>query len=169
MIFVLLFKTALLDRPRTSPVWTLAPCAGGDGCLVRSRPRAYSFRFADGSFLAFRPSGSHSHGIALDGSGDGLRRLFSSLPSQRAAICKAAIAALAWIAVPCCPTTLTYSTQIPSRQTYLASAALAALFGLAMQHLWGAGESRAEAGYGLASAAMIHTTSTVVDHKRAIS
>jgi hypothetical protein len=47
-----------------------------------------------------------------------------------------AVAALAWIGVGLVPYSfLTYSTQIPSRQTYLASVGLVMLFGLAVNSL----------------------------------
>jgi len=48
---------------------------------------------------------------------------------------RSGMAALAWIGIALAPYSfLTYSTQIPSRQTYLASAGLAMLVGLAMAH-----------------------------------
>jgi hypothetical protein len=52
--------------------------------------------------------------------------------AARRATKHAAASALAWIGVALVPYSfLTYSTRIPSRQTYLASAGLALLFGLA--------------------------------------
>jgi hypothetical protein len=100
--------------------------------------RSYSFRFSDGSFSLHAPfwiTWPHSYlrvlwiwglaaGAAIVAARDGgLRR--------------SALVALAWIGVALAPYSfLTYSTAIPSRQTYLASAGLAMLFGLATAWWW---------------------------------
>jgi hypothetical protein len=66
-------------------------------------------------------------------------------------------AALVWMAVALLPYSfLTYSAQIPSRQTYLASAGLAALFGLAMASLWAETGRARLAACALAVIALLH-------------
>ena len=87
---------------------------------------------------------------------------------REANVRKAAIAALAWIAIALLPYSfLTYSTQIPSRQTYLASAGLAALFGLAMAHLSAEGGRDRRIAAVLALAALAHNMGYLWIRKRA--
>jgi hypothetical protein len=111
-------------------VWAMAALAA---------TRNYSFRFSDGSFSLHAP-------FWLTWPRNCFRALWIWGLAALAAIFLArdrslrgpAIAALAWIGIGLAPYSfLTYSTQIPSRQTYLASAGLALLFGLAMAH-WSA-------------------------------
>jgi hypothetical protein len=98
--------------------------------------RGTSFRFADGSFSIHAP-------FWITWPRNYFRVLWIwGLPATAAvfvardrALRGAAIAAFAWIGIGLAPYSfLTYSTQIPSRQTYLASAGLALLCGLAMAH-----------------------------------
>jgi hypothetical protein len=99
-----------------------------------AQSRSNSFRFTDGSFSLYAPfwlTWPHSFArllwiwgwpavLALFLPGDGRFR-------------RAALATLAWIGMALVPYSfLTYSTQIPSRQVYLASAGLAFLVGLAL-------------------------------------
>jgi hypothetical protein len=91
--------------------------------------RGHSFRFTDGSFSLHAPvwlTLPRNFGRVL---------WFWGLLSV-AVIRKSALVALAWIAIALVPYSfLTYSSQIPSRQLYLASAGLSFLFGLAMVRL----------------------------------
>jgi len=74
-----------------------------------------------------------------------------------------ALRAIAWIAVALLPYVfLTYSTAIPSRQTYLATAGLAILFGLAMQTL-----ARREVMAVAAAVMVIHNVGILWTKKRA--
>ena len=87
--------------------------------------RAYSFRFADGSFSLHAPFWiAWPRGFArLMWIWGWIAAAILAMRYREADVRKAAIAALAWIAVALLPYSfLTYSTQIPSRQTYLASA-----------------------------------------------
>ena len=107
------------------PFFTLAAVAAGAIFLGRTS----SFRFDDGSFSLHAPFWiTWPRGVA--------RVLwpwgFLALPLVR----KDALMPLAWIGLALIPYSfLTYSTQIPSRQTYLASAGLALLFGMAIARL----------------------------------
>jgi hypothetical protein len=96
--------------------------------------RAYSFRFSDGSFSAHAPfwitwPRSYFRLLWIWGFIAGALLLWrkhrvSLLPS------------LVWIGVSLVPYSfLTYSTEIPSRQVYLASVGLALLFGLAIAQM----------------------------------
>jgi len=97
--------------------------------------RAYSFRFTDGSFSLAAP-------FWIIWPKNCARVLWVwgwlALPvaMRGRATRTIALLALAWIAIALLPYSfLTYSTQIPSRQTYLASAGLALLFGLGITEL----------------------------------
>jgi hypothetical protein len=100
--------------------------------------RSYSFRFSDGSFSLHAPfwiTWPHSYfrvlwiwGLPAGG---------AILAARDGGLRRSALVALAWIGMALAPYSfLTYSTAIPSRQTYLASAGLAMLFGLAMAWWW---------------------------------
>jgi hypothetical protein len=97
-----------------------------------------SFRFSDGSFSLSAPfwkTWPRSMGRLLWIWG--WLALIAIAWARRRALWQAAALALAWCAIGLAPYSfLTYSTQIPSRQTYLASAGLALLFGLAVSHLF---------------------------------
>jgi len=99
--------------------------------------RTISFRFSDGSFSLHAP-----FWITLPR--NFLRMLWiwglvaagAILWARDRSLRAAGLIALAWIAIGLAPYSfLTYSTQIASRQTYVASAGLALLVGLAMAHL----------------------------------
>ena len=100
--------------------------------------RSYSFRFSDGSFSLHAPfwiTWPHSYfrilwiwGLLAGG---------AILAARDGGLRRSALVALAWIGLALAPYSFpTYSTAIPSRQTYLASAGLAMLFGLAMAWWW---------------------------------
>jgi hypothetical protein len=107
--------------------------------------RGYSFRFSDGSFSLAAPFWiTWPRSFARVLWVWGWLALAAVAWSRESKLVKGALAALAWIGIALAPYSfLTYSTQIPSRQTYLASAGLAFLFGLAMARLRaGAGAAR---------------------------
>jgi hypothetical protein len=134
-----------------------------------AQSRSNSFRFTDGSFSLYAPfwlTWPHSFArllwiwgwpavLALFLPGDGRFR-------------RAALATLAWIGMALVPYSfLTYSTQIPSRQVYLASAGLAFLVGLALAKY----EGRQIAGGQIAGAVLalvlLHNTVYLWTKKRA--
>jgi hypothetical protein len=100
--------------------------------------RDSSFRFSDGSFSLHAPFWiTWPRGIArvlwFWGWVGTIAVWFAGDRERR----QSALIALAWIGIALVPYSfLTYSTQIPSRQTYLASAGLAWLFGLGIDALW---------------------------------
>ena len=119
---------------RLAPYGLLAAVAIGSILATRS----YSFRFSDGSFSLHAPfwiTWPHSYfrvlwiwGLAAGG---------AILAARDGGLRRSALVALAWIGLALAPYSfLTYSTEIPSRQTYVASAGLAMLFGLAMAYWW---------------------------------
>jgi len=130
--------------------------------------RDISFRFSDGSFSWHAPFwitwprnyfrvlwiwGLVASGAILGARDRELRR--------RAAV------ALAWIGIGLAPYSfLTYSTQIPSRQTYLASAGLALLFGLAMAHWWTRAATRRRVAIAVAAAVLLHNVGYLWTKKR---
>ena len=152
-----LFVLALLSKESAAavlPLFLLAvPAAKWRRNLVRLAPygllaavaigailatRSYSFRFSDGSFSLHAPfwiTWPHSYfrvlwiwGLAAGG---------AILAARDGGLRRSALVALAWIGLALAPYSfLTYSTEIPSRQTYVASAGLAMLFGLAMAYWW---------------------------------
>jgi hypothetical protein len=151
----LLFALALLSKESAVfllPLFLLAtPAAGWRRWLVRLFPhaalvalavasiaagRAYSFRFSDGSFSLHAPFWiTWPHSFARLLWIWGWAAAIAIVLSRERRLERAALFALAWIGVALVPYSfLTYSTQIPSRQTYLASAGLAWIFGLAMAY-----------------------------------
>jgi hypothetical protein len=150
---VLFFALALISKESAVvilPLFLLAlPATGWRRTAVRLLPfailaglaivsvvstRTYSFRFSDGSFSLRAPfwitwPRSYFRVLWIWGLVAGAAILLAKDRQLR----RSALAALAWIGIALAPYSfLTYSTQIPSRQTYLASAGLALLFGLAM-------------------------------------
>jgi hypothetical protein len=100
--------------------------------------RSYSFRFSDGSFSLHAPfwiTWPHSCFRILWIWG--LLACGAILAARDGGLRRDALVALLWIGLALGPYSfLTYSTAIPSRQTYLASAGLAMLFGLAVAWWW---------------------------------
>jgi hypothetical protein len=139
IVFLPLF---LLVEPRgqwRSTVLRLMPYAILAAVAVASvvDSRTISFRFSDGSFSLHAP-----FWITLPRNFFrilwiwGLVAAGAILWARDRSLRAAALIALAWIVIGLAPYSfLTYSTQIPSRQTYVASAGLAVLVGLAMAHL----------------------------------
>jgi hypothetical protein len=99
-----------------------------------AQSRSNSFRFSDGSFSLHAPfwlTWPHSFERLLWIWG--WLAIVVVLVFRDAWLRRGALAALAWIGIALVPYSfLTYSTQIPSRQVYLASAGLAFLVGLAL-------------------------------------
>jgi len=138
VVFPALFLLAIPAGEWRRSILRLLPYLALAGLAVASiaATRSYSFRFSDGSFSLHAPfwiTWPHScfrvlwfwglaAGAAIWWWNDGVLR-------------RSALAALAWIGIALAPYSfLTYSTAIPSRQTYLASAGLALLVGLARAH-----------------------------------
>ncbi|HXB72321.1 MAG TPA: hypothetical protein VNY05_29045 [Candidatus Acidoferrales bacterium] len=98
--------------------------------------RSNSFRFSDGSFSLHAPFWiTWPYGVARVLWIWGWPAAMVIVLSRERGLQRSGLVALAWIGIGLTPYSfLTYSTQIPSRQTYLASAGLALLFGLALAH-----------------------------------
>ena len=108
----------------------------------RAAPTRSASRTA--AFRCTRRSGSPGRTAlrACCGSGDG-RLLLVLVVFGDARFRRGALLALAWIGIALVPYSfLTYSTQIPSRQVYLASAGLALLVGLALAQVSGTPDRR---------------------------
>ena len=154
------------------PVWTVLPYMAMAALAVLSvaGTRSYSFRFSDGSFSLHAP-----FWITLPRSFARLMWFWGWVSAAILALRRVkvetrntAVAALAWAAVALLPYSfLTYSTQIPSRQTYLASAGLAALFGLAMANLADSAGFARKAAAALAVVALLHNVGYLWVRKRA--
>jgi hypothetical protein len=176
VVFIALFGFALLGRGASSRLashaWTLllyiALAAGAVAALTATR--AYSFRFSDGSFSLAAPFWiTWPRGFArLMWIWGWVAVAIVAIRRREAELRNAAIASLAWIAIALLPYSfLTYSTQIPSRQTYLASAGLAALFGLAMARLWEEGGRARKIAAALVLVALLHNVGYIWIRKRA--
>lgn len=96
--------------------------------------RAYSFRFSDGSFSFAAPFWiTWPRGFARLLWPWGWLSLAAIGSFRDVRLWRRAAGSLAWIGIALLPYSfLTYSTQVPSRQTYLASAGLSLLAGLTM-------------------------------------
>jgi Dolichyl-phosphate-mannose-protein mannosyltransferase len=153
---VLLFALALISKetaPILLPLFLLTiPRADWRRALIRLIPHVllasivaasilalsgHSFRFADGSFSLHAPFWiTWPRGMARLLWVWGWLALAVIAWARDRALWTAAALALAWAGLALAPYSfLTYSTQIPSRQTYLASVGLALLFGLAVARL----------------------------------
>jgi multisubunit Na+/H+ antiporter MnhB subunit len=104
------------------------------GLVSIAQSRSNSFRFTDGSFSLQAPfwlTWPHSFSRLLWIWGWPAVLAIFVFGDRR--LRRGALAALAWMAIALVPYSfLTYSTQIPSRQVYLASVGLAFLVGLAL-------------------------------------
>jgi len=96
-----------------------------------------SFRFSDGSFSLHAPFWiTWPRGMGRLLWVWGWLALAAVAWTRKRDLWRAAVLALEWCAIALAPYSfLIYSTQIPSRQTYVASVGLALLFGLAVAHL----------------------------------
>jgi hypothetical protein len=131
--------------------------------------RGESFRFSDGSFSLHAPfwftlplNVARVLGIA------GGLACVAILWLRSADLRKSAGLALAWIVVSLLPYSfLTYSRQIPSRQTYLASFGLALIVGMVLAHLYARRPAGRKAAAALALAALIANVGYLWTRKRA--
>jgi hypothetical protein len=167
VVFLALFLFAAPGKWR----WIL-PYAAVAGLALASiaASSTYSFRFSDGSFSLHAP-------FWITWPRGFVRVLWIWGVVAAAAIAfrwrdrklrGAACMSLAWIGIALAPYSfLTYSTQIPSRQTYLASAGLAVLCGLAMARLYSEGGTSRKLAAALAVIALIHNTGYLWTKKRA--
>jgi hypothetical protein len=126
--------------------------------------RSNSFRFSDGSFSLHAPFWlTWPHSLARLLWIWGWPAVLVLFVFGEARWRRGALAALAWMGIALVPYSfLTYSTQIPSRQVYLASAGLALLVGLALAQY----ERRRMAGVVLALM-LLHNTVYLWTKKRA--
>jgi hypothetical protein len=135
---VILLPLFLLISPRRAAL-RLAPHMALAGLAIASvlASRASSFRFTDGSFSLDAPFWiTWPRAVARLLWVWGWVSLAALAILRARDIWKPAGLALAWMGLALVPYSfLTYSTQIPSRQTYLASAGLALLAGLALTRL----------------------------------
>ncbi len=121
------------------PLSRLAPQLALTGVAVVSilATRGQSFRFSDGSFSLHAPFWLiWPYGIARALGICGWLALAALLWRRAPGAGRPVLLALAWIGVALVPYSfLTYSRQIPSRQTYLAGFGVALLVGLAMSRI----------------------------------
>jgi hypothetical protein len=176
VVFIALFGFGLLGRGASSrqgcPTWTLLlyVALAVFAVVALTTTRTYSFRFSDGSFSLTAPFWiTWPRGFArLMWIWGWVSAAIVAIRWREEKVRNAAIAALVWIAIALLPYSfLTYSTQIPSRQTYLASAGLAALFGLAMERLWQDGGRVRKIAAALALIALLHNVGYIWFRKRA--
>jgi hypothetical protein len=131
---------------------------------------SYSFRFSDGSFSLHAPFWiTWPRGITrvlwIWGF---IAAIVIALRRHDRRLRASALIALAWIGIALAPYSfLTYSTQIPSRQTYLASAGLAVLFGLAIARLYEEGAAPRKFAAALLVVALVHNVGYLWTKKRA--
>jgi hypothetical protein len=130
--------------------------------------RDISFRFSDGSFSLHAP-------FWIAWPENFVRILWiwgfvaagAALLARDRALRNSSLLALAWIGIALAPYCfLTYSTRIPSRQTYLASAGLAMLFGLAMAHWQSRVGGRRSFVAGVAAVVLLHNVGYLWTKKR---
>lgn len=130
--------------------------------------RSVSFRFSDGSFSLHAPfwiTWPHSYFRVLWIWG--VAAVAGVLLARDRALRGSALVAMAWIGIALAPYSfLTYSTEIPSRQTYLASAGLALLCGLAMAYWWARLPKRRTAMAMVAALVLLHNVGYLWTKKR---
>ena len=164
MVPLLLLADGRRPGVRMIPYFVLAALAVGS--VIGSRD--VSFRFSDGSFSLHAP-------FWLTWPANYLRILWiwglvamgAILWARDRALRNSALAALAWVGIGLVPYSfLTYSTRIPSRQTYLASAGLAMLVGLAMAHWQSRAVSRRGAVAAVVAVVLLHNVGYLWTKKR---
>lgn len=165
---VILLPLLLLAAPdRWKRLWPQAAlCALALASIGASRTN--SFRFTDGSFSLSAPfwmTWPESF-VRLLWIWGWLALVFLLACTPRG-MRRPTLAALAWIGIGLVPYCfLTYSTRIPSRQTYLASAGLAWMFGLAAAHWRDAWPHRRRALAVFLALALVHNTVYLWTKKR---
>jgi hypothetical protein len=130
----------------------------------------YSFRFSDGSFSLHAPFWlTWPRGMArILWIWGFVATAVIAFRWRNRSLRTAALMALAWMGIALAPYSfLTYSTQIPSRQIYLASAGLAVLFGLAIARLFEEGAVPRKIAIALAVVAILHNVGYLWTKKRA--
>ena len=140
VIWVALFALAFPAVEWRRTIWRLAPFAvlGGVALVALAVTRDYSFRFSDGSFSLHAPFWrTLPRGVLRVLWIWGIVALAGLVRYRRdRAVRLTGVVAMAWIAIALVPYGfLTYSADIPSRQTYLASAGLAVIVGLMLSRL----------------------------------
>jgi hypothetical protein len=162
VIFVPLFWLVAPDWRKVAPYAALAVLVAGSIFLTRG---SNNFRFNDGSFSLREapfwitwPRGVHRV-LWVWGWIAAIWIWFRGNAEQR----ESALRALVWIALALTPYIfVTYTTQIPSRQTYLATLGLSVLVGLAMELV-----TRRSAVAALAAVMLVHNVGTLWTRKRA--
>jgi hypothetical protein len=165
LLFLLASSRAEWRRTAVRLVPYLALAALAVATVVTTR--SYSFRFSDGSFDLHAPfwitwPRNYFRVLWIWG----LVAVAAIFAARDRTLRGSAILALAWIGIGLAPYSfLTYSTQIPSRQTYLASAGLALLVGLAMAH-WAARPEWRRMVAGVAVVVLLHNVGYLWIRKR---
>jgi hypothetical protein len=166
VVFLALFLLVAPDKWRWIPPYAAVAALTLASIAATS---AYSFRFSDGSFSLHAPFWiTWPRGFArvlwIWGF---VAAAVIALGWHDRKLRMAALLALAWMGIALAPYSfLTYSTQIPSRQTYLASAGLAVLFGIALARLYGEEGTPRKLAVALAVIALIHNVGYLWTKKR---
>ena len=165
VVFLPLLLLTDFRRPwRLIPYLALAALAIAS--VVGSRDT--SFRFSDGSFSLQAPfwvtwPESYARLLWIWG----VAAIPAILLAMDRALTRAALAAAVWIGISLAPYSfLTYSTRIPSRQTYLASAGLAMLVGLAAAYWQARAGARRTAVVAVAAVVLLHNVLYLWTKKR---
>lgn len=172
VIWIPLFALAVPRPPSRAVALRLLPFALLASMAVFSLVATHNnFRFSDGSFSLHAPFWlTLPRGVfrVLWIWGFVSIAIFAfRLRPWRAAL-EPALAALVWIAIALIPYSfLTYSTEIPSRQTYLASAGLAALVGLTLAQIWNGGGRSRQIAFAIAILMAVHNIGYLRIKKRA--
>ncbi|HUB82613.1 MAG TPA: hypothetical protein VMB03_27640 [Bryobacteraceae bacterium] len=165
VVFLPLFLLTDSRKP-----WRLVPYLALGGFAIASvvASRDVSFRFSDGSFSLHAP-------FWITWPQSYLRLLWiwgaaavpAILLAKDRALRRSALTAAGWIGISLAPYSfLTYSTRIPSRQTYLASAGLAMLVGLAAAWWQARAGTRRTVVVAVAAVVLVHNTAYLWTKKR---
>jgi len=170
LVLLPLYFLAIPDSDRRATLLSLLPRAALAALAVASiaASRSNSFRFSDGSFSLHAPVWTTwPYGIARLLWIWGWPALLVILLSKERRLRRSGMLALAWMGMGLAPYSfLAYSTRIPSRQTYLASAGLAFLFGLACAHVEEKWPRRTRLVAALAGLMVVHNVAYLWTRKR---
>jgi hypothetical protein len=168
VILLPLFLLTIEPKRWKASVWRFAPLVALSGLAVFSVvvSRSNFFRFHDGSFSMSAPFWlTWPHSMARLLWVWGWPALALVFFRGGVGVQRAAMRAMIWMGIALVPYSfLTYSTAIPSRQTYLASAGLALLVGLVLGQY---GYGRRRVAIGLLSLMVAHNTAILWTKKRA--
>jgi hypothetical protein len=167
VVFLALFPLAAPRQWRWIPLYA---AVAGFALASIAASSSYSFRFSDGSFSLHAPFWvTWPRALARILWIWGLvAAAVAAFRWNDRALRMAALMSFAWMGIALAPYSfLTYSTQIPSRQTYLASAGLAVLFGVALVRLYDEGATARKLATALALVALVHNTGYLWTKKRA--